>query len=153
TAEAAPGPVAEAPAPAAPDLSAEVRARIERARAPRPTAAEAIFAALRAPLSQPEAQAMAAMHTEVFGAQAVAAPPRLTAAEPEPVVASALAAPVAQVTSAPVTAQVASPVTAQVAAPVTAQVAVPVAHGNAPATEVEVQTPPTPAEELAPEAR
>lgn len=137
TAEAAPEPVAEAPAPAAPDLSSEVRARIERARAPRPTAAEAIDAALRAPLSQPEAQAMAAMHTEVFGPQAVAAPPRLTAAEPEPVVAAALTAPVAHVASAPVT----------------AQVAVPVAHGNAPATEVEVQTPPTPAEELAPEAR
>ncbi|MBJ6760195.1 extensin-like protein [Myxococcaceae bacterium JPH2] len=39
-----PPPVAEAP-----DLSAEVRARIERNRAPRPTAAEAMEAALRAP--------------------------------------------------------------------------------------------------------
>src|SRR5262245_45749677 len=70
TAEATPAPVAvaaEAPAPVAPDLSSEVRARIERARAPRPTAAEAIDAALRAPLSHPEAQAMAAAHTEIFG--------------------------------------------------------------------------------------
>ncbi|KFE71017.1 hypothetical protein [Hyalangium minutum] len=132
TAEDAPEPVAEAPAPAAPDLSSEVRARIERARAPRPTAAEAIDAALRAPLSQPEAQAMAAVHSEVFGPQAVAPPPRLTAAEPEPVVASTL--------------------TASVEVPV-AQVAAPVAHGNAPATEVEVQTPPSPVEDMAPEAR
>lgn len=132
TAEAAPEPVAEAPAPAAPDLSSEVRARIERARAPRPTASEAIDAALRAPLSQPEAQAMAAVHSEVFGPQAVAPPPRLTAAEPEPVVASTLTAPM----EVPV-----------------AQVVAPVAHGNAPATEVEVQTPPSPVEEMAPEAR
>ncbi|RKH15911.1 MULTISPECIES: extensin-like protein [unclassified Corallococcus] len=42
---------AEAPPPVAesPDLSAEVRARIERGRAPRPSAAEAIEAALNAP--------------------------------------------------------------------------------------------------------
>lgn len=133
TAEAAPEPVAEAPAPVAPDLSAEVRARIERARAPRPTASEAIDAALRAPLSQPEAQAMAAAHSEVFGPAAVAPPPRLTAAEPEPVMASTL--------------------TATVEVPVAQVAAAPVAHGNAPATEVEVQTPPSPVEDMAPEAR
>ncbi|HYI01723.1 extensin-like protein [Hyalangium sp.] len=139
--EAASAPaVAEAPAPAAPDLSAEVRARIERARAPRPTAAEAIDAALRAPLSPPEAQAMAAVHTEVFGPRVEAATPRVTAAEPEPVAAAVLAAP-AEVMVAPVAAHVAAPMAA------------PVAHGNAPATEVEVQTPPTPVEELDADAR
>ncbi|WP_227026708.1 extensin-like protein [Corallococcus soli] len=44
-------PTPEAPPPVAesPDLSAEVRARIERGRAPRPTAAEAIEAALNTP--------------------------------------------------------------------------------------------------------
>jgi predicted nucleic acid-binding Zn-ribbon protein len=137
---AAPAPVAEAPAPAAADLSAEMRARIERARAPRPTASEAISAALRAPLSQHEAKAMAAVHTQVFGPTAEAASPRaeavtprVTAVEPEPVAAAVLAAPVEMPAAAPVMA--------------------PVAHGNAPATEVEVQTPPTPVEEMDPEAR
>ncbi|MCY1046501.1 extensin-like protein [Corallococcus sp. bb12-1] len=46
----APPPVAESP-----DLSAEVRARIERGRAPRPTAAEAIEAALNAPSARAQA--------------------------------------------------------------------------------------------------
>lgn len=48
---AAAEPAPEAPPPVAesPDLSAEVRARIERGRAPRPTAAEAIEAALNTP--------------------------------------------------------------------------------------------------------
>lgn len=41
------------PVPAAHDLSAEVRARIERARAPRPTAAEVLDAALRASTTPP----------------------------------------------------------------------------------------------------
>jgi predicted nucleic acid-binding Zn-ribbon protein len=134
-----PAPAAEAPPAPTADLSAEVRARIERARAPRPTASEAVSAALRAPLSQHEAKAMAAAHTEVFGSTAQAAAPRVeavtprvTAVEPEPVAAAVLAAP-AEVTAAPV--------------------AAPVAHGNAPATEVEVQTPPTPVEEMDPEAR
>ena len=117
-----PAPAAETPAPAA-DLSAEVRARIERARAPRPTAAEAVSAALRAPLSQHEAQAMAAVHSEVFGAHAEAAAPRVTAVEPEPVVASSFSAP-------------------QV------EVAAPAVHNHAAPVEVEVQTPPTPREEL-----
>lgn len=45
-------PVMEtAPAPAAPDLSSELRARLERARAPKPSAAEAMEAALRAPVA------------------------------------------------------------------------------------------------------
>jgi predicted nucleic acid-binding Zn-ribbon protein len=116
-----PAPAAEMPAPAA-DLSAEVRARIERARAPRPTAAEAVSAALRAPLSQHEAQAMAAVHSQVFGA-AEATAPRVTAVEPEPVVASSFSS-------------------AQV------EVAAPAVHHHAAPVEVEVQTPPTPREEL-----
>ncbi|MDY7225918.1 extensin-like protein [Hyalangium rubrum] len=120
--------VAEAPA-SAPDLSAEVRARIERARAPRPSASEAVSAALRAPLSAHESQAMAAVHSEVFGAPTLeASGPRVTAAEPEPVIPSVLAA---QVVVAPT----------------------PVAHGDAPDTEVEVQTPASPAEDMDPEAR
>lgn len=52
TAAATPEPAApEAPAPAAeaPDLSSEVRSRIERRAGPRPTAAEAMEAALNAP--------------------------------------------------------------------------------------------------------
>jgi FtsZ-binding cell division protein ZapB len=132
----APALAAEAPPAPTADLSAEVRARIERARAPRPTASEAVSAALRAPLSQHEAKAMAAAHTEVFGPTAEAAAPRaeavtprVTPVEPEPVAAAVLAAP-AEVTTA-----------------------APMAHGNAPATEVEVQTPPTPVEEMDPEAR
>ena len=44
-----PAPAPQAPAVANHDLSAEVRARIERARAPRPTAAEVIEAALSSP--------------------------------------------------------------------------------------------------------
>jgi hypothetical protein len=131
--EAAPEPVAEAPAPTTADLSSEVRARIERARAPRPTASEAISAALRAPLSQHEAQAMAAVHTEVFGSKTEAAAsrveavtPRVTAAEPEPVAAGVLTASVEVAT---------------------------VAHGNARVMEVEVQTLPTPVEELDAETR
>ncbi|KFA90942.1 extensin-like protein [Archangium violaceum] len=47
-----PEPAPEPPTSAAHDLSAEVRARVERARAPRPTAAEVIDAALRAPSVQ-----------------------------------------------------------------------------------------------------
>ncbi|WPB76160.1 extensin-like protein [Archangium violaceum] len=47
-----PEPAPEPPSSAAHDLSAEVRARVERARAPRPTAAEVIDAALRAPAVQ-----------------------------------------------------------------------------------------------------
>src|SRR5688500_13564777 len=83
-------PTAQAPT-AAPARAAEGRARIERARAPRPTASEAVSAALRSPLSQHETQAMAALHTEVFGEPAVEArAPRVTAVEPEPVAASAL---------------------------------------------------------------
>ncbi|MDC0711036.1 extensin-like protein [Stigmatella sp. ncwal1] len=114
----------EAPA-AAPDLSAEVRARIERARAPRPSASEAVSAALRAPLSTQEAHAMAALHSEVFGAPAhEAATPRVTAMEPEPVSASSLASP-----------------------PLAGS---PLAHADAPATEVEIQTP---SEDLDPDAR
>jgi hypothetical protein len=53
--EQAPAPEPEqAPEPpsATHDLSAEVRARVERARAPRPTASEVIDAALRAPAPQ-----------------------------------------------------------------------------------------------------
>jgi hypothetical protein len=121
-------PTAQAPAaPAAPDLSSEVRARIERSRAPRPSASEAVSAALRAPLSQHEAQALAAVHTEVFGEPAVEArAPRVTAVEPEPVAPAALLG---------------------------TPVAVPVAHGDAPGTEVEIQTPAAPAEELDPDTR
>jgi DNA repair exonuclease SbcCD ATPase subunit len=48
---AEPAPVPEPPS-ASHDLSAEVRARVERARAPRPTASEVIDAALRAPAVQ-----------------------------------------------------------------------------------------------------
>ncbi|HEX8701789.1 MAG TPA: extensin-like protein, partial [Myxococcaceae bacterium] len=131
-------PTAQAPAApaAAPDLSSEVRARIERSRAPRPSASEAVSAALRAPLSQHEEQAMAAVHTEVFGAPAVEArTPRVTAVEPEPVAPSALL-------GAPA-----------VAAPVAAPAAAPMAHGDAPGTEVEIQTPSAPAEELDPDTR
>ncbi|HEX5749057.1 MAG TPA: extensin-like protein, partial [Archangium sp.] len=47
-----PEPAPEPAATAAHDLSAEVRARVERARAPRPTASEVIDAALRAPAVQ-----------------------------------------------------------------------------------------------------
>lgn len=112
----------------APDLSAEVRARIERARAPRPSASEAVSAALRAPLSVQEAQAMAALHSEVFGTQAPAptaeASPRVTAMEPEPVSAALLSSPPGTVS--------------------------PMAHADAPPTEVEIQTP---TEELDPDAR
>ena len=50
---------AEAPA-AASDLSAEVRARIERARAPRPSAAEAIDAALHPRAGAPAGAAASA---------------------------------------------------------------------------------------------
>jgi phage host-nuclease inhibitor protein Gam len=140
-ASAEPEPTEEAPAAAAtaaPDLSAEVRARIERARLPRPTASEAVSAALRAPLSQHEAQAMAAAHTEVFGEPAAveAKAPRVTAVEPEPVAASAL---------------MGAPGGASAGAP--AGVAAPVAHGDAPTTEVEIQTPAVPAEELDPDTR
>jgi hypothetical protein len=129
-------PVAQAPAaPAAPDLSSEVRARIERSRAPRPTASEAVSAALRAPLSQHEEQAMAAVHTEVFGEPVVEArAPRVTAVEPEPVAPAALSG-------------------APVGAPAAVVAAAPVAHGDAPSTEVEIQTPSAPAEELDPDTR
>jgi FtsZ-binding cell division protein ZapB len=119
-------PTAEAPAAAAPDLSAEVRARIERSRAPRPTASEAVSAALRSPQPQHEAQAV---HAEAFAEPVVEArAPRVTPVEPEPVAASVLQ-------GAPV------------------GVAAPVAHGDAPGTEVEIQTPPAPAEELDPDTR
>ncbi|HLL00658.1 MAG TPA: extensin-like protein [Myxococcaceae bacterium] len=123
-AEAESGPTAEAPAaPAAPDLSSEVRARIERSRAPRPTASEAVSAALRAPLTPHEAQA----HSEVFSEPAVEArAPRVTPVEPEPVAPSAL---------------LGNPAAA------------PVARGDAPGTEVEIQTPPAPVEELDPDTR
>ncbi|WP_244237500.1 hypothetical protein [Corallococcus llansteffanensis] len=55
------------PAAESPDLSAEVRARIERGRAPRPTAAEAIEAALNTP-------ARAASPQPAHGLPAVTAP-------------------------------------------------------------------------------
>ncbi|WNG23444.1 extensin-like protein [Cystobacter fuscus] len=84
------------PAPAAHDLSAEVRARIERARAPRPTAAEVLDAALRASTTPPpgrdtqeeEAPARvtvaAVAHSHAPVAQAPAAPvARVEAPEPE----------------------------------------------------------------------
>ncbi|AKI99966.1 hypothetical protein ATI61_104616 [Archangium gephyra] len=61
--EQAPAPEPE-PAPEPPsathDLSAEVRARVERARAPRPTASEVIDAALRAPAVQAPQEVAAA---------------------------------------------------------------------------------------------
>jgi DNA repair exonuclease SbcCD ATPase subunit len=59
-----PMPAAEAPAVASThnDLSAEVRARVERARAPRPTAAEVIEAALHAPPAAPVARVEAPEH-------------------------------------------------------------------------------------------
>ncbi|MFY0563542.1 extensin-like protein [Archangium lansingense] len=60
----APEPVAAPEPPSAThDLSAEVRARVERSRAPRPTAAEVIDAALRAPAVQaPQALEVADTH-------------------------------------------------------------------------------------------
>ncbi|WNG52245.1 extensin-like protein [Archangium minus] len=86
---AAPEPTREPEPPTAAtnDLSAEVRARIERARAPRPTASEVIEAALRSPPSQAQHHA-----AEVAAAPAHAAPPmtpptapvaRVEAPEPE----------------------------------------------------------------------
>ncbi|WP_375756136.1 hypothetical protein [Corallococcus exercitus] len=73
TAAAHPEPAApEAPAPVAegPDLSSEVRARIERRAGPRPTAAEAMEAALSAPprhtAPPPAAQALPAVTAPSF---------------------------------------------------------------------------------------
>lgn len=57
--ELEPAPAPEAPS-ATHDLSAEVRARVERARAPRPTAAEVIDAALRTPAVQAPQEVAAA---------------------------------------------------------------------------------------------
>ncbi|WP_233582834.1 hypothetical protein [Corallococcus sp. CA053C] len=57
TGTAAASPPEAPPAAESPDLSAEVRARIERGRAPRPTAAEAIEAALNTPARTASPQA------------------------------------------------------------------------------------------------
>ncbi|MCP3100999.1 extensin-like protein [Myxococcus sp. K15C18031901] len=141
-------PEATAPAePAEPDLSAEVRARIERSRVARPTAAEAMEAALGA-------------HEPVFTSQpsvAEAAPVTYASPEPEaaafeepsPGVPVTFAAPPAVAfhldgghpPEAPVMSQGSS------LPHVTATLAEPVARVEAPQTEVEVQTPVSPREE------
>jgi hypothetical protein len=121
SAEAAPEPTAEAP-----DLSAEVRARIERARAPRPTAAEAMDAALNAP--SPEALLVA----EPAAPVTFAAPP--TALHLDGLVAGH-----------PPEAYPMTQASAHASLPhLTATVAEPVARVEAPPTEVEVQTPAPP---------
>jgi hypothetical protein len=125
-AAAAAAAAAEAPAsrafaaePSQPlDLSAEVRARIERARSPRPSASEAVEAALRQPL--PEAQ--------------VFSEPLPTPRAPGPTTARAAAEP-----------EPAAQPQARYAEPAQARSDVP--------PEVEVQTPPSPREELDSEAR
>ncbi|WP_163997803.1 extensin-like protein [Pyxidicoccus caerfyrddinensis] len=142
SAEAAPEPTAEAP-----DLSAEVRARIERARAPRPTAAEAMDAALRAP--ETEAQ----YASPVTYASPAPSPEALLDAEPaEPAAAPVtFAAPPTAlhldglVAGHPPEAHPMTQASAHASLPhVTATVAEPVARVEAPPTEVEVQTPAPP---------
>jgi FtsZ-binding cell division protein ZapB len=123
----------EPTAPATPDLSAEVRARIERARAPRPTAAEAMGAALRAP-PEPTSAAVSALRSQepTLHAPASAEPGLPPQDEPDygdeddDMVTSWQAPP--------------SPRGA-------VQASAPVARTEAPPTEVEVQTPPSPHEE------
>lgn len=137
-----PEPTVSEPTAPTPDLSAEVRARIERARAPRPTAAEAMDAALRTP-PEPTSAAVSALrspepvlHAPSAAATTPALPPREEpdyGDEDEDVVTSWQAPP--------------SPRGA-------VQAAAPVARTEAPPTEVEVQTPPSPQEEaLESEAR
>ncbi|WP_342382154.1 extensin-like protein [Myxococcus stipitatus] len=146
-----PEPQAPAEPPAA-DLSAEVRNRVERARAPRPSAAEAMEAALAA--EAPRAQAV---REPVFTAQ-VAEP--VTYASPEPEAAQfdegaaetpvTFAAPPAVafhldglVAGHSTEAHPMSQGSSHASIPqVTAMVAEPMARVEAPPQEVEVQTPP-----------
>ncbi|MCP3064698.1 extensin-like protein [Myxococcus sp. K38C18041901] len=143
------------PEPPSADLSSEVRARIERARAPRPTAAEAMEVAL----SQPEGPRA----REPVFTQQVAEPVTYASPEPEAAVYDD------EVSEAPVTyaapptvafhldgleagqSSEAHPMTQgspHASLPhVTATVAEPVARVEAPPQEVEVQTPAPPREE------
>ncbi|MCY1017342.1 extensin-like protein [Pyxidicoccus sp. MSG2] len=139
SAEAPPAPTAEAP-----DLSAEVRARIERARAPRPTAAEAMDAALRAPetgapYAAPVTYASPAPSPEALVDSAPAAVPVTFAAPPTALHLDGLAA------GHPPEAHPMTQASAHASLPhVTATVAEPMARVEAPPTEVEVQTPAPP---------
>ncbi|MCP3136206.1 extensin-like protein [Pyxidicoccus xibeiensis] len=141
-AESAPPPAAEAP-----DLSAEVRARIERARAPRPTAAEAMDAALRAQESAAdEPVTYASPEPEPVEPQAryEAAP----AAEPVTYAAPPAALHLDGLMSGPPPEHPMTQASAHASLPhVTATVAEPVARVEAPPTEVEVQTPASPRED------
>ncbi len=135
-----PEPTVSEPTAPAPDLSAEVRARIERARAPRQTAAEAMDAALRAPESTASAVSALRSPQPTPHASTPLAPGQPPREEPdygdedEDVVTSWQAPP------SPRGALQAPPAAQQ-------QVAAPMARTEAPPTEVEVQTPPSPQEE------
>ncbi|WP_044282817.1 extensin-like protein [Myxococcus stipitatus] len=143
----------EAPVePPSADLSAEVRTRVERARAPRPSAAEAMEAALGA--EAPRAQAV---REPVFTSQ-VAEPVTYASPEPEAAEFDEGAAEVPVTFAAPPAVAFhldglvaghsteAHPMTqgsSHASIPqVTAMVAEPVARVEAPSQEVEVQTPP-----------
>lgn len=130
-----PAPTASEPtAPAAPDLSTEVRARIERARAPRRSAAEAVSEALRPPEPAPTSAAVNALRSPERAATAPELPPQDDADfDDDDMVTTwrADASPRGAVESA-----------------------APVARTEAPPAEVEVQMPPAPREEaMDPEAR
>jgi chromosome segregation ATPase len=128
-----PEPAASEPtAGEVPDLSTEVRARIERARAPRPTASEAMEAALRESAPEPTSAAISALRSPepmMRTTPEAVAPPKPAPRPPAPQeddsdwddddfsVASFEAPPS------------------------------PVARADAPRPEVEVQTPPSPREE------
>ncbi|WP_164017754.1 extensin-like protein [Pyxidicoccus trucidator] len=137
-----------APTAEAPDLSAEVRARIERARAPRPTAAEAMDAALRAQESGAAyVAAEAARHAESVTYASPAPEALLDTAPAAPVT---FAAPPAALhldgfAAGQPEAHPMTQASAHASLPhVTATIAEPVARVEAPPAEVEVQTPAPP---------
>jgi hypothetical protein len=142
----------EAPTAEAPDLSAEVRARIERARAPRPTAAEAMDAALRSP--EPTYAPEAAPAAPVTYASPAPAPEALLEHAAPAAAPVTFAAPPAALhldglaSGSPPEAHPMTQASAHASLPhVTAAVAEPVARVEAPPPHVEVQTPAPPRDE------
>ncbi len=141
--------------PVVPDLGAQVRARVEQAHAPRPTASEAMQRALGASAAEAESGPAEAVVAEAAPVEAYRPlPPAPVAVEPAARLAPKANRPL-QVPVASVEAPRVRPApVAVVSAPPVRPVSAPAAHAAPPPSQVEVQTPSAPAQlELSPEVR